>query len=83
MVSSNEVNTLILITLGVITGLLVSKSQYQKSWDMIVGALGALATDLIIRITGTGYNPYAFLMVMLGAVTIIHIGRFLQIFPQN
>jgi len=68
-------DTLILILLGLIAGLLVSKSRYPKVWDIIMGTLGALAANSII---GVLYGTFSLLAIMAGSVIIIHLGRILQ-----
>jgi len=81
-------DTFILMFFGAIVGWLVSKPRYtNKRWDIILGIVGALASSAIISSFGlpgaTGYNLYTFLIAMMGAVTIIYIGRSLNRFPQN
>ena len=71
-------NTLILILLGIATGLLVSKSGYKKYWDIIMGTLGALAASAIIGPTVAINAILAFLMPISGAVVAIHSARFLE-----
>ena len=76
-------NTLILISLGIATALLVSKPRYQKYWDIIIGILGTLAASAIIGYLEVpiAITPqFKFLMPILGAVIAIHIARFLEDF---
>jgi hypothetical protein len=76
-------NTLILILLGIATGLLVSKSGYKKYWDITTGVLGALAVNSIMLTENIAYSPYALLEIMMWTTAIIYIGRLFQNSPQN
>jgi len=80
-------NAFILMFFGAFVGWLVSKPHYNTRWDIAMGVIGALASSAFINSLGmpgaTGYNTYTFLVAMMGAVTIIYIGRSLNRFPQN
>ena len=74
----DAMNTLILIALGLMTGLFASKSKYHKIWDLVLGALGTLTVNAVIVTMGFIYNSLSFIFILLGSVFIIHIGRFLK-----
>lgn len=81
-------NTLILIFFGTLVGGLVSpQSNNSRSLDMLMGILGALASSAFISALGleaaSFYTTFNFLIVMLGAVVIIYMGRSLNRLPQN
>jgi glycopeptide antibiotics resistance protein len=69
---------LILISLGIVTGLVVSKSSYSKIWDVIMAVLGALTINSIITTIGLLFNGISLVIIMSGSVLIIHIGRFFK-----
>lgn len=76
-------NTLILIILGSIVGLVVSRPRYSKGIDVIMGSMGTLATSAIIGTMGLLYNAFSFLFIMIGSVIVIYIGRSLENLPHS
>lgn len=80
--NKNFMETLILSTLGLITGSFVSRSSYKKRWDVTIGILGALAVGLLLS-NGARHNPFSFFVIMAGSLLIIYVGRSLQNFSHN
>ena len=76
-------NYLILIILGTIIGLVISTSRNNKSWDLAMGALGALSINAVMAEIGAAYNFFVFLLILAGSIAIIHFGRFLEKFSHN
>lgn len=70
-------NVIILILFGSTTSWLISRKAYHPFWDIMFGSLGAMASGLLLA--DFGYNPYGFLLVLIGAVTIIHLSRGLRV----
>jgi uncharacterized membrane protein YeaQ/YmgE (transglycosylase-associated protein family) len=68
---------IICILFGSATGWLISKKAFHPFWDIMFGSLGALAGGLLL--TDFGYNPYSFLLILIGAVTIVHLSRTLHV----
>ena len=68
------------ILLGMLTAKLLSKPAHNKTQEIIIGALGALAVSPMIIGSGS-YEPFSFLEVMLATMLVIYFGRLINIFP--
>ncbi len=72
-------NTIILILLGIMAGFSVSKSKFhRKGQDLVMGTVGTLASNALISAMGIIYNSFSLVIILLGSVFIIHIGRLLK-----
>jgi uncharacterized membrane protein YeaQ/YmgE (transglycosylase-associated protein family) len=75
------------IIFGSYVGWMSSRPESNKSWDISLGVLGAMSSSLLMNAFGlpgvSGYNVYSFIVAMLGAITVILIGRSLLRMPQN
>jgi len=73
---------LLQILFGSYAGWMVSNRGNPMRLSVILGILGAMASNLLMESFGRpgvySYNPYSFFVAITGAVAAIHIGRLVQ-----
>jgi uncharacterized membrane protein YeaQ/YmgE (transglycosylase-associated protein family) len=80
-------NLILWIIFGAIVGWIASLVMKTDSsqgilWDIIMGVVGAAVGGLLMGLIGqagiTGFNLYSFIVAIIGAITVIYVGRILR-----